>query len=66
MLKTGLNESERIKTRIAQEVDRTDIIRNFQNRSERGTVFLNLRSGVRLSPAPPLLLIQFQTVDSSD
>jgi hypothetical protein len=65
MLRTGTNQSERIKTRIGYEVDRTDIIRNFQNQSKQGTVFLNRLSGVRLSPGPPLLLIQFHEVDSS-
>jgi hypothetical protein len=44
--------SKRVQT---QEVDRTDIIRNFQNESKQGTVFLNRLSGVRLSPGPPLL-----------
>src|SRR5580700_10049264 len=64
MLKTGTNQSERIKTRISYEVDRTDIIRNFQNQSKQGTVFLNRLSGVRLSPGPPLLPIQFHQFDS--
>src|SRR5580693_1860785 len=62
MLKTGTNG---IKTRISQGVDRTDIIKNFQNQSKQGTVFLNRLSGVRLSPGPPLLPIHFHRVDSS-
>ena len=64
-LRTGTNQSERSKTRIAYEVDRADIIRNFQNPSKQGTVFLNRLSGVRLSPGPPLLPIHLHRVDSS-
>ncbi len=65
MLRTGTNQSEPIKTRISQEVDRTDIIRNFQNQSKQRTVFLNRLSGVRLSPGPPALPFEFHQVDLS-
>jgi hypothetical protein len=48
LLKSGLNESERIKTRITQEVDRTHVIQDFQKQIRTGHKFSFLRLGVRL------------------
>jgi hypothetical protein len=46
-------------------VDGYSRVQSFHNPSRQQPVFLNLKSGVRLSPAPRLLLIQFHQVDVS-
>ncbi len=59
MFKTGINEYKRIKTSVANHLDRYTIIKTSLNQYKQRRVFLNRRSAVRIRPAPPPFPFRF-------